>query len=265
MASGMGGGVRVAGGVDPLYQHQLDLYHQSQNEAAKRLGTNVKTAYDAMGNPADTSKGSSDGSGSSSSSGTGSDLPRVGGGPGGGWPYGTAPGGGGSNTPIPQIPQIDLTKAEDAVYARAKDKIGQTSQGALSGLRSALAGRGLLGSGGEYRGTAGIATAGQQQIGEAVRDQAIHGLDLTADISKANQAATLTGRGQDISADTSRRGQDIDYNLGYRGQDITQRGQDISRMNAKDQIASSKSLQEEARRQQILSGLMSALNTGGLY
>ena len=57
----------------------------------------------------------------------------------------------------------------------------------------------------------------------------------------------------------------MDYTLGGRGQDITQRGQDIQYAESQAQLKLTKSLQEAAQRQQILQGIMGAINGSTLY
>lgn len=228
------------------------------------LGSGTKAAYDAMGNPADTSHSSASGSGSGSLGGISANLPPHIGAP-QALSESFGPVGGGGGSPIPQISKPDQSASEAAVFGAAKDKVGQTTASALTGLRSALGGRGMLGSGAEYRGTAGTINKGQGELGDVARQQAVTHLGNELDIDKANLGASVTGRGQDMSTATARRGQDMDYTLGGRGQDITQRGQDIQYEESKATLAQTKSLQEAAQRQQILAGIMGAMNGSTLY
>jgi hypothetical protein len=222
------------------------------------LGTGTKAAYDAMGNPADTSKSSSAGAGGSASG----SIPRIGE-SGGGWTEAGPSGSGSFGTPSPvsHISMPDMQAAESASFGRAKDQVGQETQGALTGLRSALAGRGMLGSGAESRGTVSAITKGQGELGEVSRRQAENELSTNLDVQKSNQAADLTGRGQDVSM----RGQNMDYASTHRGQDITQRGQDIQQQEANASLQMTKSLQEAAQRQAVLNGIMSAISSKSLY
>lgn len=139
-----------------------------------------------------------------------------------------------------QLSNVDRTAANAAEFGAAKDKVGQETSGALTGLRSALAGRGLLGSGAESRGTTGIIQKGQQELGDTTRQQAVTDADLTQQNAVAN----------------------LNAGVAQRGQDITQRGQDIQR---EDNIMRAQQAQAELayqQRQTVLQGLMSALSGG---
>lgn len=231
-----------------------------QGTAAGTAGKNALTALgEVTGSIPSSTPGSPGG-------GTGGLPPRVGGPGSGGAPgYETFGDGGGPSSPVAQISKPNQDASEAAVFGKAKDKVGQQSAGALAGLRSALASRGMLGGQGEYRGTQGVITRGQGELGDVTRQQAMTHLQNEMDIDKANLGASVAGRGQDISAATSRRGQNMDYTLGGRGQDVTQRGQDIQFEESKAQMALTKSLQEAAQRQAILQGIMGAVNGSTLY
>ncbi len=143
-------------------------------------------------------------------------------------------GGGASFVPVASIAPVDTTAAQSAAFARAKDQVGQTSAGALAGLRSSLASHGMLGSGSESRGTAAVVNAGQGQLGDVSRQQAIDSAANAQRTAEFNATGGITQRGQDIaSADTQRgqdvtqRGQDVTSADTQRGQDVTQRGQDV--------------------------------------
>lgn len=99
---------------------------------------------------------------------------------------------------VGQIQMPDLSAAQNAAFARAKDREGQMAQGALTGLRSSLGGRGLLGSGAEQRGTANIANRGLANLGEVNREQAIQGASANVDAAKLGYQGAITQRGQDI-------------------------------------------------------------------
>ena len=234
--------------------------------AGTAIGTGAKNALDALGNIT----GSSSSSDATLGGGADSGIPRIGGAGGGGLPgYGTFDGGGGGGgaptAPHAQIDQGKADAADAAIFGKAKDQVGQTSAGALSGLRSAMASRGMLGGQGEYRGTTSVANAGQQQLGDVTRQNAITDAGNQLDISKANLGADVTQRGQDISSSDTRRGQNMDYTLGGRGQDITQRGQDIQYKESQAQLALTKSLQEAAQRQSILQGIAGSISGPTLY
>lgn len=114
--------------------------------------------------------------------------------------------------------------AQRAVFGRAKDRAGQIASSALTGLRSALASRGVLGSGMETQGTVDAAMQGANIIGDVSREEAIQESQRGERAREFQTQAQLQQRGQDIS----QRGQDLGQILGLRGQDITQRGQDVS-------------------------------------
>jgi len=118
---------------------------------------------------------------------------------------------------IGNIQGPDRTAANAAIFARAKDQVGQTSRGALTGLAGAMAGRGILGSGVEGRGIQSVINSGQGQLGDVTRQNAI----TDADISEQNALASYQG-------DITQRGQNIGLLDSQRGQDVTQRGQDVS-------------------------------------
>lgn len=129
----------------------------------------------------------------------------------------------------------DTSTAQANLFARAKDKVGLQTSGSLASLRSALAGRGMLGGGAEVRGAQNILTAGQGQLGETTREQAIQEGNRLTDFAKAGYEGAITQRGQDITA----RGQDLSSQeaardaalkaaqVGYEGQ-LTARGQDVT-------------------------------------
>lgn len=138
-------------------------------------------------------------------------------------------GGGVGGPGVPQVPQVagvDNSAANAAIFARSKDKVGETSRGALTGLRSALGGRGMLGSGAESRGTAAVVQEGQGQLGDTIREGAIQ------DTAQANKNATTN----------------------YEGS-ITQRGQDLQARAEHERIA----LQQQQVRQQQLADILNSL------
>ncbi len=280
MTSGFGtsgGRKQIIGGQD-YEQYSPQWYAAMEKDKINRAkvsgtaaGTAGKAALDALGQVSGSTSSASAGSKTANTGGGGFELPpRVG--SGGGLPDyqtfdsgGSGGGGTGGVSPVTHISQPDQSAAEAAVFGKAKDQVGQETSGALAGLRSAMASRGLLGGQGEYRGTAGVINRGQGELGDVSRQQAVTHLGNEMDINKSNQAADLAGRGQDISANTARRGQNMDYTLGGRGQDVSQRGQDIQYAESQAQLAMTKSLQEAAQRQQILQGIMGAINGPSLY
>lgn len=106
---------------------------------------------------------------------------------------------------IGTIEMPDTSAAQANIFARAKDKVGLQTSGALASLRSALAGRGMLGGGAEVRGAQNILTAGQGQLGDTTREQAIQEGNRLSDFAKMGYEGAIAQRGQNITA----RGQDI--------------------------------------------------------
>ncbi len=156
-------------------------------------------------------------------------------------------GGSGSSAPsaiasVPEVAQValpDNSAAAAAAFARAKDKVGATTASSITALRSALAGRGMLGGGGERRGVTNILTTGQGQLGDTSREQAISDVSRATDFAKMGYEGAISQRGQDIT----QRQQDISASqsaadralqaatTGYSGA-ITQRGQNIGSSDA---------------------------------
>lgn len=167
---------------------------------------------------------------------------------------------------------VDTTAAETASFNKAKDTVGQTTAGSLTGLRSALASRGMLGSGLEERGTTAAITAGAGQLGDVSRQQAVTRADEAQKNAQANFEGDITQRGQDFSSADTRRGQDFQKEeagntlagslaLGtYNGQ-IAQRGQDITAKSEQQRIAMEQAQLAAQQRSTSLAGLSAALGT----
>jgi hypothetical protein len=134
--------------------------------------------------------------------------------------YNKAGSGGGYNykldwIPDPQSP--DFTKANTAAFGRAKDQVGRQSRAAVSSLRDELGASGMGGSGAEAAGIRDVVRAGQGELGEVRRDQAMSEAQRAADFAKLAYEGALQQRGQDIS---------------IRGEDVTQRGQDVGALSS---------------------------------
>lgn len=84
--------------------------------------------------------------------------------------------------------------AQDAAFGRAKDRVGAIGRAGLTGLREAMASRGILGSGIEAAGTGQVFGEAAGGLGEVARDQAI------ASYQEAGKRAdrNVTKRGQDM-------------------------------------------------------------------
>ncbi len=164
---------------------------------------------------------------------------------------------------VPTLQPVDTTAAQDAAFAHAKDQVGLETSGALTGLRSALGGRGMLGSGLEERGTAAVANRGQGELGDTSRQAAITAADLANKNATTNFEGGITERGQTLSAEEAANtlaGENT--RAGYAGQ-IAQRGQDITAQSERDRLAMEQAQLIAGQRNQVLSGLMSALSPSG--
>jgi hypothetical protein len=128
---------------------------------------------------------------------------------------------------IAPIADINTDEAQAAAFAKAKDQAGLVARGALTGLSGAMAGRGTVGSGVEGRGQQSIINAGQQQLGDVVRQQAMTKADLAQQTAEANYSGGIAQRGQDLS-NLQAGNQNA---LTARGQDISQRGQDLNQLS----------------------------------
>lgn len=148
------------------------------------------------------------------------------------------------------VTRVDTSGARAAEFARAKDQVGQTTAGAITGLRSAMAGRGTLGSGSEGSSIAGIINAGQGQLGEVSRDAAIKGAGAAEHAADMTYQGDITQRGQDIGAAEAR-----DRNR------LTARGQDLSYADA----GASRSSASEGNRLASILGLWNASFGGNRY
>lgn len=129
-------------------------------------------------------------------------------------------GGGGGAPSVPKVPIEGYSPgggtgaAESAAFGRAKDRIGEASQGALSTLGDIMSSRGLSGTGIEAGETGRVIGEAQQGLGEAGRDIALQQERRAAEVADRNLAALLQQRGQDIG----QRGQDIGAEQARRDQ-----------------------------------------------
>jgi hypothetical protein len=139
-------------------------------------------------------------------------------------------GGGGYVSPI-QPP--DMTSANAATFARAKDKAGQLARAGLQSLQGELGAQGMLGGGAQAQATRDIVQTGMGQVGDVSRQQAIE---------EAAQKAKFA-------------------ELGYTG-GITQRGQDIQLAEAQARLAAEERARQFDVLKLVLSGLGGALGGG---
>lgn len=173
---GAGGGGGAHGGQLPGYEHESALLSQKayiQTEAENRRLADMTRLW------------------SSNQGGIHGAMPTL--------PTYQAPGGGGSVGRVGQVTMPDLAQAQAAAFARQKDKTGQAAQGAMTGLRSALGGRGMLGSGAESRGVSNIAMAGLGELGNISREQAIQDAAARTQGVLTSYQGNITQRGQDMN------------------------------------------------------------------
>jgi hypothetical protein len=127
---------------------------------------------------------------------------------------------------LPQIPpretlppqvkgpsQADRRAGESAAFARAKDRIGMTSQGAGKSLRALMSRRGLAGSGIEAGELGNLVSDARGQLGDVIRDQSIEGLRRDQAVEDRNYAGDISQRTTDMGFNTGQRGQDINAEI----------------------------------------------------
>lgn len=197
----------------------MDLYNSK--DAGIQSGTKIASFLDTL-------KGAGYGNfvGGSSSDGSGA---------------ATGVGGGVGGMPVPQevagVAPVDTSAAQAAAFARAKDQVGQTAQGALKGLRSANGATGRMGSGSEGRQVASVVGQGQAQLGDVSRQGAIQESD------RAQNEGNINYQG----------------GIAQRGQNVSMRGQDVAANTANNQLT----LQKNQMAQQSFQGLLQAMGQSG--
>lgn len=149
--------------------------------------------------------------------------------------------GGGSGNPVPVGPDImpvppaptppplvDPGSANAAALSRARDQIGVNSRASIDALRNEFAGRNLQGSNIEAAKIGDIVMAGQGQMADTLREQAIQEAARAQAVEDRNYAGGLTTRGQDVTS----RGQDVGQAIATAGNVVATRGQDVSAQTA---------------------------------
>ncbi len=168
-------------------------------------------------------------------------------------PSGTGTGGGNPGAPGSPMARVggleptDMTAANNASFATAKDKSGAVARSSLDSLRGELGATGMLGSGAEVQGTKDIISDAAGLQGQVVRDAAGKEADLRADAAKTKYAGDITQRGQDVAA------QEAKARLAQE-----QRNADFQRQQAEAQ-------NRLALLQLALTGLKQTQSSGGLY
>lgn len=285
VGTNMGAGAQIIGGKEyQIYSPQwYDAMNADKIKSAGVTGTATGTEKQASLDAQPSLKGLLTGAGGGGlfggDSGVTGVLPPSGGGTGtpttpplvgndyGNFGGGSGGGGGGSSAPaMPTLQMPDQSAATAAAFAHAKDQAGQMTRASLDSLAGELGGQGMLGSGAQLKGAAGILAKGTNLLGEESRMEAQKSADIAADFAKTGYEGSITQRGQDIGQQTAYRGQDIGRSTSARGQDIEQRGQDIQSQEAQATLANAQ-YQAEAQRnlqrlQMVLGGLSGA---GNLY
>lgn len=110
-------------------------------------------------------------------------------------------------SPSLQPPQVqygagtggDTEAARAATFARAKDRAAQIARASLTGLQSAMAGRGISGSGIEAAGMGDIVGQAGGALGEINREQLIQDLARTGDVASTTYQGAIQQRAQDLA------------------------------------------------------------------
>ena len=110
-----------------------------------------------------------------------------------------ATGGGSGTASLPPIAYPDAQAGVDAAFARGKDKAAQNARASLTGLREAMAGRNMLGSGVEAAGSAEIVGRAGQGVNEIIREQSIQDAMLANQRANQEYQGRIQQRGQDIN------------------------------------------------------------------
>jgi len=106
---------------------------------------------------------------------------------------------------VPGIQNADRSAAENAAFARAKDRTALVTQGLLKSIRNNSARRGISGSPLALSGENDVMAQGAGALGEVVRDQTLEGLRREEHVADTNYSGDLSQRGQDVSAENSRQ------------------------------------------------------------
>ena len=100
-----------------------------------------------------------------------------------------------------QVAPINYNMGESAAaaaaFARAKDKVGQASRGAVNSLRDLYAGSGNLGAYNNLAG--GVLGAGTEALANQTTQQALQEAARAAEITNLNYQGGITQRGQNVS------------------------------------------------------------------
>lgn len=104
----------------------------------------------------------------------------------------------GAGVAAPQL--ADPTASNNAIFAAAKDKVGQLSRSSLDSLNGELGAQGMLGSGAQVQGARDVIQSGAGELGQVTRDLASKNADTANDFAKTAYEGNITMRGQDVQA-----------------------------------------------------------------
>lgn len=140
----------------------------------------------------------------------------------------TMPGSGGTMS-SPAAVNLGSPVASDAVaFAKAKDRVGASTQGLMKALANQFSARNLSGGSAEVAATGNTLLGAAGQLSDVARDEAIKESNDSNDFAKTAYQGGITQRGQDLSELASSRA----ANLSARGQDIGLEDSRESRANA---------------------------------
>jgi hypothetical protein len=113
---------------------------------------------------------------------------------------GTGSSGGGTPASIAGLELPDQSDANAAIFAKAKDQVGQQSRAALTSLNDELGAQGQLGGGAQVQGVKDIIQSGAGELGQVSRDLATKNAEQAADFAKTRYSGGIAQRGQDIQS-----------------------------------------------------------------
>lgn len=129
---------------------------------------------------------------------------------------------GGTWRPMAPPPKVGLGNPSEsgrAAFARAKDRIGQSTAGLMKALNNQFAGRGLSGGSQEVAAVGNTLLGAHANLADVTRAQAIKESDDANDFARTEYTGNITQRGQDIDATNA----DRNAWLTKRGQDVAAR------------------------------------------
>lgn len=121
-------------------------------------------------------------------------APGFEGGPAGG---GGGTGGGGVGNVAPIQPP-DMTAANTAIFAKAKDRAGSLARASLNSLNGELGASGMIGSGAQAQATRDIVQGGAGMLEDTNNAMTVNNAQQAADFAKMGYQGSITQRGQDI-------------------------------------------------------------------